>query len=1119
MPKCNNCGREFEGTFCPDCGTKYQQSKTCPECGAELSGSANFCNYCGHRFETQANTAATPVPVQPKQPLELSDNFYKTVSKLLKWLPCVFFLLFAALNFAFMSCNAYSAFGFNVGNIYKITDADYKVMATVLIIVSSISAAYALAYPLLIGKLPKVSHSVSFVLYIAMLVSASILNINIKKGDWTVDSATKLLIAFAVVFAVLSALALVGDMLLSKRSEKYLQAKTDLKNAPKPVLVQKISNGIKKGYAAHKKAVNGTIIGVCSVAVICVLVFAVIVPVATNIFTSTRLSKLNIGDDKTRVSKVLGTPNSGKEEDNVWTYYGKEFLDLYKQQEKLNKQMENLTDFEQLGKLMEQQAALDEKIRTTVGRQITVSFDKDGLLSSVVYDAAYSKASTSTAKEVKEITLGNKNTVAVEDVFNGAVNVRVKYQDGSYQLSSLPANVQTSDFGTVAKKFPSYATLKWRDSWGEYSQPVNFDESNYYLDWSCSNGELYIDGTIPTNYWMNLFNLQLPWIDYDVTSIVLGSNVTYMPALTDLVKDASSVTKMSVYSGNSNYYNIRLRVGYDEYSNIVADKNLNKVLFAPANVQIANDNADNTFVLSGDYSSSLPILILSSSKTDNLLLPYYNNGNYTVLSELENKYTGCEFDNGWSHIPERFLQDKNFRTITLPNSVTSIGSEAFIYCKSLTSITIPESVTSIGFNAFYNCYSLTGVYITDIAAWYNIGFGGEYANPLCYAHNLYLNGTLVTEFEIPDTVTAIKPVAFTGWDGTSITVSPNNTTYHSTGNCVIETATKTLIAGCSTSVIPTDGSVTSIGSYAFYGRGSLTSVTIPESIISIGHHAFANCLSLTEINYNATDCALLMPSDYDTDNDVFSFAGKNGDGITVNIGSNVQRIPANLFCPDFNAQCSPKIVSVVFSENSQCIAIGSHAFGGCTELKSIVIPDGVTSLGYDAFYRCVSLTNITIPDSISTIGGGLMSPAFSSCSSLQYNEYDNALYLGNTNNPYVALITVKDRSITTCSMHFDTKVIGGWAFSYCRNLTDIIIPESVTTIGDYAFDGCSKLTSVTIPDSVTIIGYYAFYDCSKISEIRYNGTVSEWEAITKGSNWNRYVPATKVICSDGEVTL
>ena len=125
-----------------------------------------------------------------------------------------------------------------------------------------------------------------------------------------------------------------------------------------------------------------------------------------------------------------------------------------------------------------------------------------------------------------------------------------------------------------------------------------------------------------------------------------------------------------------------------------------------------------------------------------------------------------------------------------------------------------------------------------------------------------------------------------------------------------------------------------------------------------------------------------------------------------------------------------------------------------------------------------------------------MSPAFSSCSSLQYNEYDNALYLGNTNNPYVALITVKDRSITTCSMHFDTKVIGGWAFSYCRNLTDIIIP-----------------------DSVTIIGYYAFYDCSKISEIRYNGTVSEWEAITKGSNWNRYVPATKVICSDGEVTL
>ncbi len=967
MPKCNNCGREFEGTFCPDCGTKYQQSKTCPECGAELSGSANFCNYCGHRFETQANTAATPVPVQSKQSAELSDNFYKTVSKLLKWLPCVFFLLFAALNFAFMSCNAYSAFGFNVGNIYKITDADYKVMATVLIVVSSISAAYALAYPLLIGKLPKVSHSVSFVLYIAMLVSASILNINIKKGDWTVDSATKLLIAFAVVFAVLSALALVGDMLLSKRSEKYLQAKTDLKNAPKPVMVQKISSGIKRGYAAHKKAVNGTIIGVCSVAVICVLVFAVIVPVATNIFTSTRLSKLNIGDDKTRVSKVLGTPNSGKEEDNVWTYYGKEFLDLYKQQEKLNKQMENLTDFEQLGKLIEQQAALDEKIRTTVGRQITVSFDKDGLLSSVVYDAAYCKTGHSTAKEVKEITLGKKNTVGVEDIFNGTVNAKVKYKDGSFRLSSLPANVQTSNFGAINKNFPSSATLAWSDGWGEYTQSIKVDESNYGFDWRYDqyDKELRIDGTIPTNTLMTFFDMELPWINNEIVSIQFGTNITYIPALSDLVKDATLITKLDINEYNSNFYGISVETGSNSSTDVIVDKKLNKIVAVPISITVTTDEASNTFVLCESYSD-IPVLVLSASSSNKIILPFYNDGNYVIDRNLMEKYNICEFDEHFTIVPERFLFKGNFTEIIIPDSVTTIGVDAFYYCSNLTKVN----------------------YLGTIGDWCNISFSDDDANPLSYAHNLYLNDKLVTELIIPytvkeiksyafynctsitsviipDSVTTIGASAFTGCSNlTSITVSPNNTKYHSAGNCLIEKATKTLILGCSTSVIPTYGSVTSIGEKAFYNCNDLTSITIPNSVTTIGASAFTGCSKLTKVNYLGT------------------------------------------------------------------------IEGWCN-----------ISFEYNPLY------------------------------------YADNLYLND------------------------------------KLVTELIIPDTVKEIKDFTFSNCTSITRITIPDSVTTIGSGALYGCINLREIRYNGTVSEWKAITKGGGWNRKVPATKVICSDGEVTL
>ncbi len=177
-------------------------------------------------------------------------------------------------------------------------------------------------------------------------------------------------------------------------------------------------------------------------------------------------------------------------------------------------------------------------------------------------------------------------------------------------------------------------------------------------------------------------------------------------------------------------------------------------------------------------------------------------------------------------------------SVTIPNSVASIGNYAFYGCSKLTSITIPNSVTSIGDFAFANCYILTGVYITDLAKWCGVSFGNENANPLSNAGNLYLNGTLITELIIPNSVTSIGDYVFSGCKSlTSVTI-PNSVT--SIGDYVF--------SGCESLISVTiPDSVTSIGDYVFSGCTSLTSVTIPEGVTSINSYTFYNCSSLTSI--------------------------------------------------------------------------------------------------------------------------------------------------------------------------------------------------------------------------------------------------------------------------------
>ena len=238
--------------------------------------------------------------------------------------------------------------------------------------------------------------------------------------------------------------------------------------------------------------------------------------------------------------------------------------------------------------------------------------------------------------------------------------------------------------------------------------------------------------------------------------------------------------------------------------------------------------------------------------------------------------------------------------------------------------------------------------------------------------------------------------------------------------------------------------VTSIGDWAFDGCDSLTSITLPDGVISIGANPFASCEQLTRITVSPDHPTLATI-----------------DGVLF------EKPTRTLIC----YPCAFTVESYAVPQGIQ--AIGDYAFWGCSALTNLSLPDGITSIGNAAFSYCASLTSITLPDSLTSIGDW----AFSDCSSLT----SIALPDGLTSIGEAAFCGCS--SLTDFTLPDSLTSIGGFAFAICSSLTNLTLPDSMTSIGEAAFSGCSSLTDFSLPDGITSIGKAAFSGCSSLTSI------------------------------------
>ena len=383
-----------------------------------------------------------------------------------------------------------------------------------------------------------------------------------------------------------------------------------------------------------------------------------------------------------------------------------------------------------------------------------------------------------------------------------------------------------------------------------------------------------------------------------------------------------------------------------------------------------------------------------------------------------------------------YLNGEAITDLVIPADVTSIAAYS-LRSPKLTSVTIHSGVTSIGSDAFNGCSALEKVCIEDLAAWCAVEFGDDSANPLYYG-DLYVNGEMVTDLVIPDSVTKISKYAFVNYDAlktVTVPASVKEIAYGAFYDC-----------DGMTTVTVAEG-LERVGDYAFYSCGALTTAEFPDSVGYLGQNMFSHCTALTSFR----------------------------------VPANVKSIPYNAFY-----YCSA-LEELTLQEG--LASINSSAFYYCNKLNTLYIPATVVNIYSYAFRACTSVTEIYFAGNAPSIA----SDSFVSVNANAYYPYNAEGWDDSKLVHYGGTLTWSTYSPAgvvaqgTCgdNLRWSLDEEGGLIISGTGDMYEYAISGGKTSAPWKNYT--SSIAQVTVDKGVTHIGKYAFYGCSKLTKLDFRG--------------------------------